>query len=114
MVLDEAKHVVTMFDDNINTLNQGDFTNRKHIKEMRDSFCEFMDEKELDLPYATRKMTTNNKWHKIDLVYIPMLIREGKIGHHAINKILNSSSILETVTVVINLLFLMDKWRLFY
>ena len=38
MALDEGKHIVTMFDDNINTLNQADFTNRKHVKEMRDTF----------------------------------------------------------------------------
>ena len=35
--LSEGKQIITLMDDNINTLDNADFTNRQYIKDMKDN-----------------------------------------------------------------------------
>ena len=39
--LSEGKQIITAMDDNINTLDNADFTNRQYIKYMKDNLYDF-------------------------------------------------------------------------
>ena len=44
LAIEEGKDIVTLMDDNINTLTNADFGNRAHIKDMKESFDNFIND----------------------------------------------------------------------
>ena len=44
LAIKEGKDIVTLMDDNINTLTNANFGNRAHIKDMKESFDNFIND----------------------------------------------------------------------